>query len=76
MNLKPTLVALACLLIIQINCAEQPYNLVIHDTIPTAKCLDGSSPGLYLHEGGNKSKILVFFVGGGYCAGSSTQQVL
>jgi hypothetical protein len=29
--------------------AEEPYKLVIHNTDPNAKCLDGTSPALYLH---------------------------
>ena len=49
--------------------AEEPYKLVIHNTDPEAKCLDGTSPALYLHEGGDTKHFLVFFVGGGFCAG-------
>ena len=57
-------------------CAEEPYKLVIHNTDPNAKCLDGTSPALYLHEGGDNKRFLVFFVGGGFCAGLNSQMVL
>lgn len=33
------------------NCQEGFYQKVIHNTDPEAKCLDGSSPFLYIHEG-------------------------
>ena len=32
---------------------EAAYDLIIHKTDPDAKCLDGSPPALYLHEGGD-----------------------
>lgn len=51
--------------------AEEPYKKVIHNSDPNAKCLDGTSPALYVHEGGDSSKFLVFFVGGGYCKGTT-----
>jgi hypothetical protein len=63
------IVLLLCLLGALALCAEQPYKLVIHNTDPQAKCLDGSSPALFLHEGGDTKNFLIFFVGGGFCAG-------
>ena len=27
------------------------YNKIIHNTDPNARCLDGSSPAVYLHQG-------------------------
>jgi hypothetical protein len=47
--------------------AEQPYKKIVHNTDPKAKCLDGSSPALYFHQGEEKNKILIYFQGGGYC---------
>ena len=58
------------------SCKEEPYKLVIHNTDPNAKCLDGTSPALYLHEGGDLKHFLVFFVGGGFCAGPTTEAVV
>ena len=53
------------------NSAEQPYKKIIHNTDPKAKCLDGSSPAVYLHEGGDTKNILIFFNNGGWCMGNS-----
>ena len=50
--------------------AELPYKKVIHNSDPEAKCLDGSSPAIYVHEG-DKSKFVLFFMGGAYCQGKS-----
>lgn len=55
---------------------EDLYRKVIHNTDPNAKCLDGTPPALYLHEGGDTKKFLIFFVGGGYCRGKNLNQVL
>lgn len=53
-----------------------PYKKVIHNTDPKAKCLDGSSPAVYLHQGEDKDKFLIYFQGGGYCEGTGLSQVL
>lgn len=45
------------------------YTKIIHNTDPNAKCLDGSGPMIYLHEGGDTKNILFYFVGGGACLG-------
>ncbi len=42
-----TLVLIAGLLVCAIK--ADPYKKVIHNTDPDAKCLDGSSPMIYLH---------------------------
>ena len=55
---------------------EGPYRKIVHDTDPNAKCLDGSSPLLYLHEGGDKTRFLIFFVGGGLCSGRTLEETL
>lgn len=57
-------------------CIEQPYTKVIHNTDPNAKCLDGTSPALYIHEGGETSKFVIFFNGGGCCGAADLQSVL
>ena len=49
---------------------------MIHESDPDAKCLDGTPPALYLHEGGDDKKFLIFFVGGGYCEGTTLNEVL
>lgn len=38
-------------------------------TDPDAKCLDGTPPVLYLHEGGDEKRFLLYFIGGGICSG-------
>lgn len=50
--------------VVLVNCVEKPYLQVIHNTDPQARCLDGSSPALYIHEGGEANKFLIFFTGG------------
>lgn len=66
------LFVLACLF----AAAEQPYQKIIHNTDTKARCLDGSSPAVYFHQGSEKTKFLIYFVGGGYCEGTSMAQVL
>jgi hypothetical protein len=68
-------ILLAVLFTLAFN-AEEPYRKIIHNSDENAKCLDGTSPALYLHEGGDTTKFLVFFVGGGYCQGTSLSEVL
>jgi hypothetical protein len=52
------------------------YTKIIHNTDPEAKCLDGSSPMIYLHEGGDNKKILFHLIGGGACLGTDTTSTL
>lgn len=47
--------------------SKNVYRKVIHNTDPEAKCLDGSPGALYVHEGTEKDKFLIFMFGGGYC---------
>jgi hypothetical protein len=49
---------------------------VIHNTDPNAKCIDGSAPSVYFHQGTEKNKFLIYFIGGGYCMGNSISEVL
>ena len=52
-----------------------PYTRVLQNDDPEAKCLDGSAPYLYIHEGGHKNKFLIWFQGGGICQGSSAPEI-
>jgi len=52
------------------------YKKVIHNTDPNAKCLDGSSPMIYLHEGGDTKNIIFYMIGGGACIGTDLASIL
>lgn len=49
------------------------YKLVLLPQERGAACLDGSPPGIYIHEGtgANRTKYLIYFNGGGFCGGST-----
>ncbi len=49
------------------------FNLVLHPQDRGAACLDGSPPGLYIHEGTgpNKNKFMMYFDSGGFCGAGS-----
>ena len=49
---------------------------IIHNTDPEAKCLDGSSPMIYLHEGGDTKNIIFHLIGGGACLGLDLESTL
>lgn len=69
--------SLPVFLILLVAATSSPaYQRVVHNTDPNAKCLDGSPPVLYYHEGGDLSKFLVFFIGGGMCEGTTLDQTL
>lgn len=55
------LLLIALNLLILAQGAEEPYKLVINTIDPEARCLDGSFPAFYVHEGGDFNKFLVFF---------------
>lgn len=44
------------------------YKKIVHNTDPEAKCLDGSSPAVYVHQGSETKKIFIMMIGGGTCA--------
>jgi hypothetical protein len=50
-----------------LNQTEELYKKIIHNTDPEAKCLDGGSPMIYLHEGGDTRNIMFYMLGGGAC---------
>lgn len=74
MQSKATFIGL--LLLISCVAAEDYYRKIIHGTDPQAKCLDGSSPMIYLHEGGDTKNILFYFIGGGACMGTDLASTL
>ena len=63
-------------LFVAILAEEQPFKKIIHNTDPKAKCVDGSSPAIYLHQGNEPNNFIIFFVGGGACFGGNTDQVI
>lgn len=66
-----TLLSLSVLVLSQ----NQPYRKVVNDLDPQAKCLDGSSPAMYVSEGDPK-RILLYFEGGASCAGADLAQTI
>lgn len=54
----------------------QKYKKIVHTTDPDAKCLDGSPPALYVHQGTETKKFLIFLEGGGFCQGESQAAVI
>lgn len=54
----------------------QKYRKIVHTTDPDAKCLDGTPPALYVHEGSEKDKFLIFLEGGGFCQGETQADTL
>ena len=65
-----------CLCLVTLVFSSGEYTKIIHDTDPEAKCLDGSSPMIYLHEGGDTKNILFHLIGGGACLGTDLQSTL
>lgn len=49
------------------------YKKHVYDTSSGARCLDGSPAYVLMHEGAEKEKILLYFLGGGFCEGSTEQ---
>jgi hypothetical protein len=54
------------------------YNLVKHSQVRGGACLDGSPPGLYIHEGkgNNKNKFMMYFDSGGFCGAGTLNETL
>ena len=76
MDLRRIIAAVVVISLLLAFAQAAPYKKVIHNTDPNAKCLDGSSPAVYLHQGEEKDKFLIYFQGGGYCQGTSLSEVL
>jgi hypothetical protein len=68
-------VVLTLLLLITFASAFQPYTKITHNIDDNAKCLDGSSPAIYLHEA-NPKNILFYMEGGGVCGSNSLSETL
>lgn len=65
MTKKIVIFLIALILVAQ----SQKYKKITHTTDPDARCLDGSPPALYVHQGTQKDKFIIFLEGGGYCEG-------
>jgi hypothetical protein len=76
LNTKIFLLIFLTLSLSLVALAQPNYRKVIHTTDPEAKCLDGSPPLLYISEGPVKDKFILYFVGGGYCAGLTLSETL
>jgi hypothetical protein len=73
MSLKTIILLLVAISLVH---AQEPYKKIVHSTDPDALCLDGTPPLLYLHEGTEKNKFLIFFFGGGLCTGMTLDETI
>jgi hypothetical protein len=46
--------ALLIILSVILIASSQKYRKIVHTTDPEAKCLDGTPPAIYVHEGSEK----------------------
>ena len=67
---------IVCLNSIQYFKGETNYKKIVHNFDPEAKCLDWTPGLLYVHEGGDPKKFLIFFQGGGLCGESTLSKTL
>lgn len=72
-NVEILVVAL-CLAVASAN--KGLYNLMFHSQERGAACLDGSPPAMYIEEGVEFRKFLIYFEGGGFCGGSSLSNTI
>ena len=63
------------LFILLLGALSAPFTKHLHDIDTGAKCLDGSPAALYVSPADN-SNIIVFFEGGGFCAGKTLSAIL
>jgi len=55
----------------------RPFQRHLHKYQSTgARCLDGSEAGVYFSPGNGTSKTVLYFEGGGWCSGHTSDQVL
>ena len=47
--------------------ADEFYTKVLNTIDPNAVCLDGSPPFLYIHQGQDIFRFLIYFMEGGIC---------
>ena len=59
------------------NEPNRKFQLVLHDTKSGAMCLDGSPSGMYYSKGfgSGMNKTIIYFQGGGWCAGLDKDSV-
>ena len=64
----PLLALLLAVFVLTVS-SQDLYKLVLHPQTRGAACLDGSPPGLYIHEGSerNRDKFMIYFDSGGFC---------
>ncbi len=46
--------------------ATQHFKKIVNTNDPEAKCLDGSPPIYYIHQGITKNNFIIWFYGGGF----------
>jgi hypothetical protein len=81
MSTKRSQIFQAILLLLSLVIASSQSNLYSLVLLPQergAACLDGSPPGIYIHQGSdaNKNKFMLYFNGGGMCNGLSLVETL
>lgn len=64
------------LALLMVTASADMYKKIATNADPDAKCLDGSSPIIYLHEGGDTKNIMFYFIGGGACMGTDLASTL
>lgn len=64
--------------IIALAVSDNQFTLQLLPTERGGRCLDGSSPGLYYHEGTapNNRKFIIYMDSGGFCNGFTLEQTL
>ena len=68
-NSSEVMRTITILFLILVSCTAQEYELKVNTLDPQAKCLDGSSPALLVHQGTTPKNILIFAIGNTSCAG-------
>ena len=66
-KMRGIIILLVLIATLALHTSAVNYRKVVHQFDPEAKCLDGSPGLLYVHEGGDPHKILIFMEGGGLC---------
>jgi hypothetical protein len=65
--METRLLTLSLVIFIFLNAvSSQHFKKVINTLDPEAKCLDGSPPIYYIHQGLSKSNFIIWFYGGGF----------
>jgi hypothetical protein len=65
--METRLLTLSLVIFIFLNVvSSQHFKKVINTLDPEAKCLDGSPPIYYIHQGLSKSNFIIWFYGGGF----------